>query len=71
MTHLHTIRIRGIKTNVGPPIPEGEGHYHLFGDNERTSTDPGGLGHQHNVGTVLTSIEIPLPELPDIQEPEN
>lgn len=71
MSHSHNAVVSGIKISVGPPIPDGDGHYHLFGDNERTSTDMGGLGHVHSIKGRDTSISIEFTQTPAFELDSN
>lgn len=60
MAHAHNLTFRGVKLSTGMDIPDGDGHYHLFGDNQRTSTDDYGIGHVHTADGVTTGIPIEI-----------
>ena len=63
IAHTHKALVRGITIGTGPAIidpSDSNLHFHLFGDNERTSSDAFGLGHEHSIMGNPTSIAIDL-----------
>ena len=63
IAHLHKATVMGIVVGTGPAIIDPNDanlHFHLFGDNQRTSSDAFGDGHEHTINGFPTSIAIDI-----------